>query len=226
MRRAVLALPAVLLALLVAPAQADQEVVAAASKIYVNPDVAIAPGEALTFRNTDVLRHDVTAVDKGPDGKPLFASATIDGGTSAAVAGADALPPGSYAFYCSIHPGLMRGTLTVTAPEPPEDSTPPDADVLLRDARLQTIAGRGRAIASVTLDEPASVRVTAIARGVRLARTTVSLRRGTTPVPLTVGKAGRRALTGPAAVVVHVVLRAEDAAGNVAITKLDQTFRR
>src|ERR1044071_2898513 len=105
MRRGILAVTAALLVLLVAPAQADQEVVAAATKVYVNPDVTIQQGEALTFHNTEVgIPHDVTAAEQGADGRPLFASDTIRGDASAPVVGADALPPGSYAFFCSIHP--------------------------------------------------------------------------------------------------------------------------
>jgi plastocyanin len=43
---------------------------------------------------------------------PLFASAITPGGGTSPVVGTAALKPGSYDFFCSLHPG-MTGTLTV-----------------------------------------------------------------------------------------------------------------
>ena len=74
--------------------------------------MAIQRGTRLSFLNEDLPQHDVVAVDLGPNGAPLFASALIGIGEEAAVTGTDALKSGSYAFYCTIHPG-MRGTLYV-----------------------------------------------------------------------------------------------------------------
>ena len=79
---------------------------------YATPVMAIQRGTRLSFLNEDLPQHDVVAVDLGPNGAPLFASALIGIGEEAAVTGTDALKSGSYAFYCTIHPG-MRGTLYV-----------------------------------------------------------------------------------------------------------------
>jgi plastocyanin len=59
------------------------------------------------------VQHDVTATDKGPDGRPLFQSKLIGLGETATVDRAEKLQSGrSYSFYCSLHPG-MKGTLAV-----------------------------------------------------------------------------------------------------------------
>ena len=67
--------------------------------------------------------HDVTSEQKRADGKRLFASELIDGGKSAAVAGAQDLQPGEYAFFCSVHESQMKGTLKV-AGTPSATATP------------------------------------------------------------------------------------------------------
>lgn len=78
---------------------------------YATPVVVARVGGKLSFVNDDLPQHDVTAVDTGPDGKPLFGSPLIGIGEVAPVTGLDHLVAGrSYAFFCSLHPG-MRGTL-------------------------------------------------------------------------------------------------------------------
>lgn len=47
--------------------------------------------------------HDVTSLANGLDGRPLFESSEVGAGKSAAVNGAQYLPPGTYHFICSIH---------------------------------------------------------------------------------------------------------------------------
>jgi len=82
---------------------------------YATPVMTVRVAGLLNFINNDLPQHDVTAVDLGSDGKPLFQSKLIGLGEVAQVAGTDRLVAGrSYAFYCSIHPG-MRGTL-IAAP--------------------------------------------------------------------------------------------------------------
>jgi plastocyanin len=98
----------------VAPAaRADERVVAAPVSTYATPSVTIDQGEALYFRNLDLTSHDVVARNPGPDGKPLFATALIGPGGEAFVEGSQYLTTGSYAFFCTIHPG-MDGTLDVS----------------------------------------------------------------------------------------------------------------
>ena len=85
----------------------------AASTTYATPVMVAQRDGSLSFANLDVAQHDVTAVQKGPDGKPLFQSPLIGFGQTAAVEGTDRLAAGeTYDFLCSIHPG-MRGQLIV-----------------------------------------------------------------------------------------------------------------
>jgi polyvinyl alcohol dehydrogenase (cytochrome) len=80
---------------------------------YATPAVTTGVGGPVTFRNYDIAQHDVVAVDKAPDGSPLFKTKLIANGQTAPVEGLDRVQSGkSYGFFCSIHPG-MRGTLAV-----------------------------------------------------------------------------------------------------------------
>jgi polyvinyl alcohol dehydrogenase (cytochrome) len=84
----------------------------AASTGYATPAVIAFSGGKLDFTNLDVVQHDVTSDQHGTDGRPLFQSKLIGLGEAAPVAGVEKLPPGSYGFFCTVHPG-MRGTLVV-----------------------------------------------------------------------------------------------------------------
>lgn len=81
--------------------------------------LVVQAGDTLQYQNLDVfVAHNVWAVEVTEDGAPLFASSTMAqwnvsrGWAPVEVAGVDALAPGSYEFYCFIHP-LMRGVLTI-----------------------------------------------------------------------------------------------------------------
>ena len=69
-------------------------------------------GSPLAFQNLDVAVHDVTARKLGPAGQPLFQSQRTGTGQGTIISGADKLPPGTYGFYCSIHPS-MTGQIEV-----------------------------------------------------------------------------------------------------------------
>ena len=85
----------------------------ATSTGYATPVASTQVGGPLSFVNLDPVQHDVTAEMRGPDGRPLFASKLSGIGEVAPVEGLDKVQSGqSYAFLCSIHPG-MRGTLVV-----------------------------------------------------------------------------------------------------------------
>jgi plastocyanin len=84
-----------------------------ASTSYATPVATTSVGGAIDFVNLDVAKHDVTATEKGPDGRPLFSTPLIDLGETAPVEGLDRVTSGrAYEFFCSIHPG-MRGTLSI-----------------------------------------------------------------------------------------------------------------
>jgi plastocyanin len=67
----------------------------------------------LDFDNQDPsVQHDIV-IATGPDGsgQVLFDGTVVTGPTTVSYA-VDALDPGTYAFYCKIHPTTMKGTLT------------------------------------------------------------------------------------------------------------------
>lgn len=74
---------------------------------YATPAAVVAQGGSIEYTNGDLAKHDVVSVDG------LFGTPLIGTGERAMVAGVDALTPGTYAFYCTLHPN-MRGTISVT----------------------------------------------------------------------------------------------------------------
>jgi len=78
----------------------------AVATTYATPTVTIQHGQSLSFTNLDVPQHDVKA-DNNSFGTPLIGT-----GQTAPVTGVEALTPGSYGFYCSLHRN-MTGTLIV-----------------------------------------------------------------------------------------------------------------
>jgi polyvinyl alcohol dehydrogenase (cytochrome) len=125
MRRAVLALAAALGAALIAPAAASaaEQQAYAAGLTYATPALVASQGDTLHFTNLDaVAQHDLDSDTPG-----LFDSGLIPAGQSELVPGVEKLPPGQYAFHCSLH-SWMHGVLSVAgagggAPTPP--SGPP-----------------------------------------------------------------------------------------------------
>lgn len=83
--------------------------------VFSKPSFTIDQGTVATFQNSDpgFAPHDVTATGTGTNGKPLFASATINVG-QVPVNGTETLNSGSYGFFCTIHPIQMTGTLLVS----------------------------------------------------------------------------------------------------------------
>lgn len=86
---------------------------------YLTPQVATTAGSLVSFTNLDQTTHDVTSRDtrvvvvrKKKKKVPLFSAPITAGGQMTKIPGTQALKPGSYDFYCSLHPG-MTGTLVV-----------------------------------------------------------------------------------------------------------------
>ena len=74
---------------------------------YATPVVTVSQGSPATFTNLDVAQHDVIS------SQGLFSTPLISIGESTPVTGVEALAPGSYGFYCSLHRN-MTGTLVVS----------------------------------------------------------------------------------------------------------------
>jgi polyvinyl alcohol dehydrogenase (cytochrome) len=80
---------------------------------YATPAMVTQVGGPLSFVNLDLPQHDVVSDALGAKGRPLFASRAGGLGQVVPVEGLERVRPGhTYAFHCSIHPG-MRGTLIV-----------------------------------------------------------------------------------------------------------------
>ena len=111
-----------LLLCLAPAADAAEQQSYAAGLTYATPVVAASSGDTLRFTNLDPLaQHDLDSDTPG-----LFDSGLIAAGASELVPGVEKLPPGQYAFHCSLH-SWMHGVLSVAgaegAPAPP--SGPP-----------------------------------------------------------------------------------------------------
>jgi len=229
MRPLRVAAPAALaLALLVAvPAQADQQIVAAPVDRYVTTDLTIAPGERLSFASQDPLvMHNVTATDNGADGRPIFASATIGGGDTAPVVGADALAPGTYGFYCTIHPKQMMGTLTVSGDAVAADTTAPTLSARVDSSSLRKLEQTKSLLATITASETVTARITVRAFDTTLASRTISLAPGATAVVLKLTAAGLRGIRKRSKVNVKVTMSAQDGAGNTGTGSGKRTLKR
>jgi plastocyanin len=110
------------------------------------------PSEAESFQF-----HNVTATQKGADGRPLFQSPDIGPGQTTSVDGTQYLPPGTYPFICTIHAVQtvpMTGKLVIT-----DNGATPLArqtiDVRVPAQPLRGILKRGRVMASVQAPQSA-----------------------------------------------------------------------
>ena len=204
-------------------ASGDARVVAEPNNRYVNPQVSIDPGQRVTLLNRDVARHSVTAT-RTADGRPLFDTGLLSRGQEREAAGAARLGPGTYGFFCTLHPS-MRGLLTVNG-NPAGDTTAPALVARLRPTTLRQVLRTGRIPVAVVLDEPARVTLTARRSGVTLARRTSRLFPGESRVALRLTAAGRRALRPRSRATLTLRARAVDAAGNATRATSRRTLRR
>jgi plastocyanin len=217
-----------------AAAQADEEVTAVPFNRFSPASVTIDQGELLTFRNTDAASHNVTARQRGSDGRALFASRTITNGRRAEVDGVRFLTTGSYAFLCTIHP-TMTGTLNVSSagtplPRPAPDTRAPALSVAVRRTTLARAARSGRLTVNVGLDEAArlTLRATARVRGRRVSlgrRAGVRLGEGRGHVAIRLSRRARQTLSRARRALVTVEVRAVDEAGNAATDRARRTLR-
>ena len=84
---------------------------------FTPPVVSMLPGDHLQLQNADVAPHNLTSTDGS------FRSSDIAPGTTGDVVGADALAPGDYQFFCTLHV-WMRGELHVGDAETPTTPVP------------------------------------------------------------------------------------------------------
>lgn len=103
-------------------------------------------GEVVQFSVTG-NSHNVTAHQNGPDGKELFRTPTISGG-STGVQGTQYLSAGTYTFFCSVHPSTMQATLIVTSNGTPQAR--PAATLRVRTKKLAQATKKGILVAITT----------------------------------------------------------------------------
>jgi plastocyanin len=244
-RGSVVALTATAVLLGAPAALADEQIVAAPPSQYTNPNVTIDQGEPLTFRNTDLARHDVASTQPGAVRNRLFSSDTIGNGETSFVEGSQYLTTGTYGFFCTVHPDFMKGALTVTASgtpkprpgsgggggggggggtPPPPDTTPPGLTVSGGKAKAASLK-RGRPLRlGVGADEAATLMVVVRLRSTRAARETVELgSAGTRKLALTLSRKVRSRIRRGSRLTVTVAGR--DAAGNAGSAKVTLKLR-
>lgn len=235
----------VAVAVLAPGASADKVIQAQTVWRFDASTYAIDQGELLTFRNGDLLSpgpHDVTASDKGADGKPLFKSKTIPNGQEAPVDGARSLKSGSYGFFCSIHP-FMTATLRVSesgtpvpaagtpAAAPAPDKTGPRVTASVATRSLRQVLQTRSVAALIGADEAAKVTLrlaakigrrtvrlgSVVAKVDRAKRATVGIRVNTSALRR-LGRAKRATLV--------LTVSAADGAGNVSRKTVRRTVSR
>jgi plastocyanin len=128
MRRALL-IGLLAAAVLPVPASAQPVVVTMPGKFFEPARLTTVSGDAITFRNADLVTHDVRiaggSFDSGPIGRAGAWTQAVD-------------VPGEYPFVCTLH-AFMSGTLSVVAATV---SASPDGVLA---GRPLTLSGRARA---------------------------------------------------------------------------------
>lgn len=234
MTRSVAAAVAVLFAL---PCAAPAAQVDAVPRDRFSGDVTMAQGESLTLRNVDVASHNVSSAVRDGDGRPLFASKTIGPNQSTPVEGVEHLVTGSYAFVCTLHPG-MEAALRVTAEGTPKprpgaapgttgqgDGWPPDLTVRVPRRTLTSARRLGAIAVFLRVDEPSRITVRVRAAGRILARREVNASAGDRVFAVPVLPDAKTLLRRPR-LLVSVAAVAVDPAGNEARAAASRTLRR
>jgi plastocyanin len=156
--------------------------------------------------------HNATASANGPDGKALFRSNTITGGTTP-VNGTQYLSAGSYPFICTIHPN-MQATLNVTGSGLPR----PTVDLAITSRKLTKVLKKGKLAVKATTTGGPEVGLRAALGKRPLAAGTLPA--GGTKAVLKLTKAGRQALAGKEKATVKVTGTIDFGAPDVAKRKL------
>jgi plastocyanin len=134
-----------LLALMPASASAVADVITNSGNTFTQATYNSQVGDLVQFQHSGTgAPHDVTS------SQSLFSSATISTGTTP-VNGTQFLPPGTYPFYCSVHPTQMRASLIVSA-TPGGSSTPaarPDIELNIISRKLDKVVAKGKLVLEV-----------------------------------------------------------------------------
>ncbi len=177
-------------------------------------DAAAYPHDGGTVAQLTVTgsNHNATANANGPDGKALFRSNTITGGTTP-VNGTQYLSAGSYPFICTIHPS-MQATLNVTGTGLPR----PTVDLVVTSRKLSKVVRKGKlAVKATTTGSPE------VALSAALGKRPIAggnLPAGATTAVLKLNKAGRQALADKEKATIKVTGTIDFGAADTAKAKL------
>jgi plastocyanin len=179
-------------------AWADGTITARPVNMFAQAVTTIDQGEKVTFNNSDIAGHDVTAHHRGDDGKPLFRSELVSAGGSGPVRGTEYLTTGTYDFFCSIHPGMEAKLEVTSAGTPVPRPEPSGLAVKVVSKDLQRVVDSRRlklrvtsAKASVTVGARAKTSKSSIALGSKKLTFT---EQGTQRVTLKLSDSARKAL--------------------------------
>jgi plastocyanin len=103
------------------------------------PEVSVAPGGKVTWRNKGSAQHTASFDDVSLD------TGTVAPGSSADLTAPD--KPGSYSYRCNIHPAKMRGVLVVVG----QNTNDPTRKVAAEPASYAGTAGPGTGVSTVAL---------------------------------------------------------------------------
>jgi len=184
----------------IALAQPSEVIVAGPGESYTQPTYNTDQGVVVPFRN-DGGTHNVTARQTGPDGKALFRSPTISGGT-AGVDGTQYLSTGDYAFFCTVHPTTMNGTLHVTGGGTPVAR--PSATLKLKSRKISKALKKGLQVAVNASTKIDGVELLAKLGKTTIGKATVSLAAGPQVDVVKLNKAGKSKLRGKSSAKVSV----------------------
>jgi plastocyanin len=129
-------------------ALAVNDQVVATDNSFDKPSYSEDPGVVVSFQNAGSSQHNVTASGTGPDGKALFRSNTISGGTTTGIQGTQYLTTGSYPFVCTIHPSQMQGNFVVTGNGTPQAR--PQIALKVISRKLAKVAKKGKLLIEVS----------------------------------------------------------------------------
>jgi plastocyanin len=169
---------------------ASEEIVAGPSEAFSKSTYTTDQGAVVQFRNLGGT-HNVTARQNGPDGKALFRSATISGGTDP-VDGTQYLSSGDYAFFCTVHPSTMNGTLSVTGAGAPVPR--PQVALSLKSKSLAKAIKKGILVSIEASTKIDGVALTAKLGKATIGKATVSLAAGAQADLVKLSKAGKSKL--------------------------------
>jgi plastocyanin len=169
---------------------ASDVIVAGPADTYSQPAYNTDQGAVVQFQDNGGS-HNVTARQAGPDGKALFRSPTITGGT-VPIEGTQYLQAGDYPFFCTVHPTTMNGTLHVTGAG--AALARPSATLKLRTKTISKAVKKGLLVAVTAGSQVDGVTLTAKLGKATIGSTRTSLTSGAQTKTVKLSKAGKSKL--------------------------------